>query len=509
MRWLLATIISIAVAVDTYPAIAGPFAVVARYGATTKDIKYSVTMQPGAEIPEGGTDAALQQIVLRFDKQTFGLLPTAAFESLTASIDIGGKACRPPAEPIKQLEKAGEVVICQWDRSRAANHGVIHAHVRVQAKLSTSVLCALETRYRELHGVDNPTNPTLLAGLRALYLDDNAVLPARRIMRGADPVYATYCGHRLDQRAFDDEKDRKAWGAEDAEGVEAKQKEYLLERLTPSIKTLFPLAQFRDTAPSAPSEDFDFAVFRAGEIFGAYESSPDGQIALSSVVDVDSDLSFSASHDSGYCPEIRKPPFRYTVGIVGDDKTVAEITPKPMERCEIVLPIELTKLHDKRLRVRALYETDGGERMPLYERELTAHALGFSWSAPVVSEIRAAVNGWSKDEFRAQSSLPLSWAVGLGNDTDNGIALTIPAKITYATRKNPNLAEMFAFYPHISVLVTDEDDGKTPVTFAAGVGFALVNSFYFSYALGVHGPHDGDHFILIGLDIKDLAGLKP
>jgi hypothetical protein len=65
-------------------------------------------------------------------------------------------------------------------------------------------------------------------------------------------------------------------------------------------------------------------------------------------------------------------------------------------------------------------------------------------------------------------------------------------------------------FPHISVLIMENDAGDDPVTYTAGVGVGLLNSFYFSWSAAFAGSHRGDHFLLIGLDIKDLAGVfKP
>lgn len=481
---------------------ARPYTVVAHYGPTANDAKTTLTLAPDIAIPESATDRELRELAIHFEKKPFGLLPVEAFASFAADVSVDGEPCSKPID-LAKIEAGGDFPICGWRPGRSVDSGVLHVVVTVKATLAKDMLCALEARKREKDGKPPPAG---VAGAKVVYADGG---PARILKHGDQLLVASFCREVTWSNVDADADALAAWDVTSKAGLEEAQTKALFALLEPDIKGFFARwATFDPEEPGTVVETFSFDVFRTGEIFGAYESGPDGQVPLSNVVDVESDISFSSSYESGYCPDTQHLPFHYTVGVVGNDDAAVAITPKPMEHCEFVLPLDLTKLAGKRLRVRALYDVDGGQTMVLYEREFTAHTLGFSWSAPVVTEVRAVANGWSKDEFRAQSSLPLSWAIGLGN-AGNGVALTIPAKITYATRKNPNLSEMFSFYPHLSVIVTESDEGKTPVTLAAGVGFSLVNSFFFSYGLGFSGTHDGDHFVLIGLDIKDLAGLKP
>lgn len=49
------------------------------------------------------------------------------------------------------------------------------------------------------------------------------------------------------------------------------------------------------------------------------------------------------------------------------------------------------------------------------------------------------------------------------------------------------------------------DSGSTSVWYATGLGLSVVNSFHFSWGVSFSGPHRGDHFLLLGIDIKDLS----
>lgn len=57
----------------------------------------------------------------------------------------------------------------------------------------------------------------------------------------------------------------------------------------------------------------------------------------------------------------------------------------------------------------------------------------------------------------------------------------------------------------LSVLVIGSDSGSTSVWYATGLGLSVVNSFHFSWGVSFSGPHRGDHFLLLGIDIKDLS----
>ncbi len=485
----------------TAQAMARPYSMVARYGDGAAASTANLTVEQGGEVPDVAKGVVLRDFALKFDLKPFGLFPSRAFEFFKAKVAGDGMSCAEANVNLAALENGGEAPVCRWSNAQGAGRDPVRVIIEVRARLTSEMLCAIELQYRDKNG-KAPTaaqRPNRDAAFRGGEAPQQVLLfaPNREL-------FASFC--RTTDWGAVVQRSEYSRHAADPNGLERQQRKKLFELIRPAVAGFFASwAEFDPDDPATIVEKFELEVFRSGNMFLAYEYGPNGTEELSTVVDAESVVSFTVKSDPGTCARAQQAPFRYTVGEVGLESSVVTVKPKFRVGCQFDLPLDLKKFIGKKMIVRALFDVDGEVELALYELEFTPHILGFEWTLPVLSELRAAGQGWSKDEFRAQSSLPLSWALSLESDPRFGVAITVPWKISYATRESPDLPKIFSVYPHLSVIVMESDSGATPVSFATGLGLSVVNSFHFSWGVSFSGPHRGDHFLLLGIDIKDLS----
>lgn len=477
-------------------AAAGPYAFVARYGQG-KDMVVT-TLKPRVAIPGDARDAQLADLAIRFPEGPVGLFPAKAYSEISVEVEVDGEPVDAPPTKIKgdAIKGGAAVPVFLWDNELLPRNSVVRIKFIVKGTLSPAFLCAVESWHRTAKGKDRgvakDVNP--LVGRKVADIFTKG-LPSHAIVDKAnDEIFASYCeGREINPSGLNLDKEN----------------ERLRAALKSSAKTFF--SDDTTVKDDLTIEDsFSVNVLRTGEFFGAFEYTPDGVRGLSNMVDIDSQISFSAVDDegSGYCPQVQGAPFRYEIQERGKDDSRTSVTPTFMEDCEFLLDVKLATWVNKRLVVRARYDLDDGKSLLVYEREFEVRELGFTMTLPVLTELSSIAKGWSKDQMRAQSSIPLSYAIGTDGAKD-GVAITFPWKITYASRTNPNLSQLVAFYPHLSVIVTPADPDDGPFTFAAGVGVSFAQTLHFAWGLGFSGPQKGDNYVLIGFDIKDIADLKP
>lgn len=498
-------LIVVALGVASTSARAAPYTLVARYSDGAPDHWRRLTPTADQQIPDSGTGWALADFAVRFPSAPFGLLPAQAFGAFRVEVQHGDSDAEGIDVPLTGLGAGGEFRVDSWHDAALNDETSISVRVTVRATIGDAMMCALEAAYREREGKARGAAAARVAAdtaAGAAFKDGKAPALALASNATAGELYASYC-HATDWNAA-----AKLVGSTTAAELAAAQRVELYQRLRPGLADLFlPWAKLSSESPTV-IETLRFSVFRTGGIFTAYEHTSDGVRELSTTVDLDSNISFFGPKDSGWCPLFEKAPFRYVLAIDGGAEPQVEVTPTRIERCELLLEVDLQKLKDKPTTVRAMYRLDGTDELVLYEKGFVPREVGLVWTAPVLSEVRALMNGWNRDQLRAQSSVPLSWAIGLDGAAD-GVAVTLPFTISYATRATPELPRIVAFYPHLSVLLTQEDDDATPVTYAAGFGLAFYKSLYFSYAFGFEGAQAGNHFLLFGLSIDGLTNLKP
>lgn len=487
--------------VPTAQAMARPYSIVARYGDGAAASTANLTVEQGGEVPDVAKGVVLRDFALKFDLKPFGLFPSRAFEFFKAKVAGEGMSCAEANVNLAALENGGEVPICRWSNAQGAGRDPVRVIIEVRARLTSEMLCAIELQHRDKNGkaptaAQRPNRDAAFQGGEA----PQQVL----LFDTTRELFASFC--RTTDWGAVVQRSEYLRHAADPNGLERQQRKKLFELIRPAVAGFFASwAEFDPDDPATIVEKFELEVFRSGNMFLAYEYGPNGTEELSTVVDAESVVSFTVKSDPGTCARAQQAPFRYTVGEVGLESSVVTVKPKFRVGCQFDLPLDLKKFIGKKMIVRALFDVDGEVELALYELEFTPHILGFEWTLPVLSELRAAGQGWSKDEFRAQSSLPLSWAISLESDPRFGVAITVPWKISYATRESPDLPKIFSVYPHLSVIVMESDSGATPVSFATGLGLSVVNSFHFSWGVSFSGPHRGDHFLLLGIDIKDLS----
>jgi hypothetical protein len=493
------------VALAASPAAARPYSIVARYTAPDGEKPPIVTLTDRALIPADAIGNTLEDFAISLPDDPFGLFPARAFEEVVVSVanveDRGGDDAA-ASEPVPSaiLEQGGAHRVAVWDPASLADATVVRLEVSVRATLSDEFLCAIESAVRERDGTARGATST--AGF---YGRSRAPSRSLELRDKKTEILATYCD-TVDWSAVAADKGRSEKATPDE--LEKRHRAALFARIKPDVETFFqPWAQLDADAPNV-TEHVSFSVFRPGGMFEAYEYNPAGARELSTMVDVDSKIAFYGPKDSGWCPPFQRAPFRYALKIDGSTEAEIAITPQMRGTCELLLDVALDKLKEKTVVVTTTFDADDGKRLVLYRVAFVPRELGLVWTAPVVSEIRAITQGWNRDQLRAQSAVPLSWAVGLGKASD-GVAVTLPFTISYASRSAPDLPRIVAFYPHLSALLTKSDGDSTPVTYAAGLGVAFFNSVYLSYAFGFEGTQSGKHFLLFGARIDGLTNFVP
>jgi hypothetical protein len=141
----------------------------------------------------------------------------------------------------------------------------------------------------------------------------------------------------------------------------------------------------------------------------------------------------------------------------------------------------------------------------LAEASFKVASLGFQWTAPIVSEVLAAMDAKAQADLTATSSIPLGLAIGRGDRVR--LALTFPFKASYNTRRTPNLSKYFGAFGHLTVLADTGDGFSTEL--AAGAGVSAFQVFNFGWAISLASNHR--NYFLLSLDRESkfaLAGFK-
>jgi hypothetical protein len=219
---------------------------------------------------------------------------------------------------------------------------------------------------------------------------------------------------------------------------------------------------------------------------------------------------------SGKCPldpvavnRLTERPFVFRFYVVENEKVTreyVEIDPVPRGGSRYATGVELRDHLGKTLEFRVEYHVDGVEKI-LLKRRFAVHNFGLITTFPVVSEVAAVAKDWSAFDAETMSSLPLSYAVGIG-DVPNGVAATFPATIGLNTRGAPSLSDLVKFYAHVSVISpTDAGDGAKLRT-GTGVGFLFFDALSFSLAVTIGEDHGGQTYFMPGLSIPDIVELS-
>jgi hypothetical protein len=266
-------------------------------------------------------------------------------------------------------------------------------------------------------------------------------------------------------------------------------------------------------------EDFDFHVINGlSNAFSFYEDNSEyGKLSgryidfrSSLVVEISDPMKDVCVKKTVTCDTIFKDfPIEFQIEYKDGASLKTEIVfPEKQDGFVYRLKYNLKDVIDKEITVKALYQIND-DKLLISKRNFIVKRIGLVTTFPVVSEISALSGEKNEKDPSFSSSIPLSLGVALdGNSFVSGI--TLPWLFGFNTREYPNLSNIFMLYPHVSFLVPvfeDDAEGQTVQKpfMAAGFGAMFIRAISFSWSVGINGEGKGEHFLLIGVSIPDLA----
>jgi len=247
-------------------------------------------------------------------------------------------------------------------------------------------------------------------------------------------------------------------------------------------------------------QNFKFDIRRIGELFVLAETDQIRPRPFSEVVDQRSTLVISANGGGmGNCPKLGDFKYVFEFKGDGDKATVDELPVKFRDGCEVVLNVELPKYLDRRVTMRILQRVDSTQDLTLLETQFTVANLGFQWTAPIVSEVIAALSAKSLSDLTASSSLPLG--IALGRRGQQRLALSFAFRASWNVRSFTDLSRYFALFGHLTVLSNPDRGYDTEL--AVGAGISAFQFFHAGWAMSLADNHR--NFFLLGIDIKDIS----
>lgn len=189
--------------------------------------------------------------------------------------------------------------------------------------------------------------------------------------------------------------------------------------------------------------------------------------------------------------------------------------------CQYTLDVDLKRFLGEDIEVAAVYEFPADRFSPPGKRtvvlafvpQVKVANLGLIATFPVVSELVSAANAKSTKDISSTSSIPISWVFGIaGNEPGDMVAVTFPWKLSYNSRRAPDLAKYFAVYPHVSVLFPlasgTQGGSATGAKLAVGLGVSVAQVFDFAWAVRPGATQSAPaHHLLVGVSIPDIVKL--
>jgi hypothetical protein len=223
-------------------------------------------------------------------------------------------------------------------------------------------------------------------------------------------------------------------------------------------------------------------------------------------------VAVAANRNSGTCPDLSTLGLKFRLQRGSDAPKTIDVSYR--EKCKLLLDANLTDYLDSTVTLSVEYdlpaptvlsgknaESDNSS-LVVYTTSFDVRHLGLITSFPVVSEVVSAFQKGTKDDIMAVSSIPLSYAIKLsGNSAGHHVAVSIPWKLGYNPRWAPDLARYLSVYLAASAIFSD--DKTTDPEWGLGVGVNLAEVGFISWSATT----SGDRYVLLGLDVKDIAGL--
>ncbi|AEI63838.1 hypothetical protein LILAB_09635 [Corallococcus macrosporus] len=530
---------------------------------TAKTIR--LKLNENALIPDGGESHVLDRLIVKFDAEGGPLSALSIFSHLDFQVDIGPQqsSIEVKTSDIKRLPNR-ELTLVRW-RGDQERDSVVSVKLEVEAVYAGDFLCLQERELLVLRNGDGSSlrdlEPTTIpkwvpeasntsdskkTATGNNQPADEPLETKRTLLHTSDHDRILYSLCRgPDGKLLNDSVDWEKASQEekfklgDAANMKKPKHDFrkahkyaLAQRISARLNERFP--SFGRTAIKATDpEKYDGAYFQVSSKFGFFVIKNMGSLflmeesggevqRLADLIDQDADVAISLAQAT--CAQL--PPaallnnpwtFELEVPDGKDGKTrkvKAELDFR--HGCTRSLPFQWKDYLNQRVTFRAIYRTPGNDDIVVLKDSFSIYNLGLITTVPVFTEIISAAQGSSASDVEATSSIPVSYAIPLNDQSTRGgaLAVTFPFTVSYNSRKAPNLAEYIALAPSISLIsggykdsasVSADDKADAPnVRVAIGVGINVARAFHFGYAWA---PQDGGQYTLIGLSIPDLLPL--
>lgn len=486
-------------------ALANPYQLVAVYegDGTMLEVPFS----DGVTLPDRGEEYHLARVLLRFDQSGLGATSLSTFRNFA----VGVSKPQAPAKDTFSVDVAKVAPtydLTLLEGTAGLGDRVSAIEVDVRAKFQSEFLCGQELLLRRAQA-ERPAPSTTKVYYKEGKQPDKPIFDAS----GTEILYS-YCAPDTVDWAKVDGAGAFDFGLDlDAKTLPEEHKRRLAKTLATSgtLKHLNESEGGVQVAADQPGypinvyleQRYHFSVLRTARLFSLTERGHDGdghRVAL----DSRSKLTLTSPLEGAACTDLQDDHLSYWITDQGSSTSPVAATSAFRHACGVQLDVDLSEHLQETIEVSAKWDLEGKAKLTLYREDFDVYQLGVVTSFPVVSEIVAAAQGGSAAAVAEASSVPLGAAI----PTDGGAAVaavTFPWKLAVNTRELPNLATYLAVYPHVTLLFEGSEEAGTAPVVAYGAGVALAEAFHFSWALT---PSTGDHYIVVGVSIQDIAELS-
>jgi hypothetical protein len=530
----LATV-TLVLAARTAQARTSPYQLVAVYTDLAHEHSKEVKLVDGAVIPDRADGLSLERIKIRFELAGFGATATGTFRNFTVGAMVAGAKQKVVTVESADINDSTSPDVLVWD-TLANPARATPVVIDVRGKFSADFLCSQELFLRESRAKQEKVDASTAAktettkpkattpkkqtdeekaAQECAHLPQDPALPARSLITDASvPILYTYCA-KPDAKSIDWAKAAKCPGyamdgAKTADELRRAHKNALVQLMDQGKvlkRFMNPYAEIATASDDTDlptntyvTETVKLKVLHVGELT-CFEEQTDGVVRLANVLAQDSTLLVKfAGGGTGACPDLAAYSYRFVIKGEGEQSTTDELKLSYRDGCTAAVEADLTKYLGKKVTLQVVQRLPVDQELTIATTTFQVAHLGLISTFPVVTEILTAVDGKSAADLTASSSLPLGIAIGRHDNTR--LALTFPWKVSYNSRRAPDLARYFAIFAHLTVLANAEGDSLNTEV-AVGVGISSFQFFHFAWAISLADNHR--NYFVLSIDIKDVS----
>ncbi|HRE89398.1 MAG TPA: hypothetical protein PK095_09680 [Myxococcota bacterium] len=477
-----------------------------------------VPIQEGAMLPTWGEGLTLHKLQARIE----GEPALRDIRNVVFLVTCDG--AERPAHKAQQGEFVDGVATVMGEsnlRSCSSRGTAQQISVTMQIKPESEFLCAHELVIRSKDGREPSA-----AELRAFGKKSKAypLMPGLQLSEGSGLLRYSFCDPRSWQSDFWVGQHKLPPAAKSLlhastsatpEELQARHKAALATRVAARVRSESKLeletVEHEGRTNLAIIQRFRFDVVSSQGLLSVQEHAYDGVRCRieHEAVDQDSQLELELAPTSNglACAHLPRMPLTVTARITSrPDEPEVKVELSDRDGCRFRLKFDLRSYLEERIELKVTTPLTGARNAVLLRSQFTVRNFGLITTFPVVSEVVAAIDGWSKRDAESLSSVPLSLVVDLSEGSGVlGPAVTFPWKLSLNTRGGEDLTHIISAFPHVTLAYTERDGA----TMLAGLGVQLVDLFTFALGWQVTaGPTQGDARLLIGLDLTGLSFLN-